>query len=40
MTLGEILLEIAHRVESMPREKGQFTDDEVDELLRFAHGTA
>lgn len=40
MTFGELLLEINHRVESMPREKGDFSQDEIDEMLRFAHGTA
>jgi hypothetical protein len=40
MTLGELLLEIGHRVESMPRKKGQFTQEEADELLRFAHGAS
>lgn len=40
MTLGEVLLEIGHRAASMPRKKGHFTQDEADELLRFANGTS
>lgn len=40
MTLGELLLELDHRAQSMPRKKGEFTDDEIDDMLRFAHGNS
>lgn len=40
MTLGELFLEMKHRSDNAPRKPGELNQQEADELLEFAHGTA